>query len=135
MLAAAGDDRAIADIRGGDGILQAGLGAVRARRSRIRGEREARSSSGETYIKHFPAEYHAQSAIWAALSEEARSGAPTRDASVEVETHEAGYTILGKDKEKWVPSTKETADHSLPYMVGMALLEGKVDNSTYSARN
>ena len=54
---------------------------------------------------------------------------------MEVETHEAGYTILSKDKEKWAPSTKETADHSLPYMVGMALLKGKVDNTTYSARN
>ena len=59
----------------------------------------------------------------------------TRCVKVEVETHEAGYTILSKDKEKWTPSTKETADHSLPYMVGMALLRGKVDNSTYSARN
>jgi 2-methylcitrate dehydratase len=55
--------------------------------------------------------------------------------SVLVETHEAGYTILGKGREKWRPKTKETADHSLPYMVGMALLRGKVDNSTYSDRN
>jgi len=50
--------------------------------------------------------------------------------SVLVETHEAGYAILGKDKEKWKPKTKETADHSLPYIVGMALLKGGVDNST-----
>ncbi|MGA2199311.1 MAG: MmgE/PrpD family protein [Nitrososphaerales archaeon] len=90
---------------------------------------------GDTYIKYFPAEYHAQSAIWAAL--QARRGIRSADdiVSVEVETQEAGYTILGKDKEKWAPSTKETADHSLPYMVGLALLQGKVDNSTYSARN
>jgi 2-methylcitrate dehydratase len=52
-----------------------------------------------------------------------------------VETHEAGFNILGKDREKWSPKTKETADHSLPYMVGMALLHGTVDNSTYSTRN
>jgi 2-methylcitrate dehydratase len=55
--------------------------------------------------------------------------------SVLVETHEAGYTILGKDREKWRPKTKETADHSLPYLVGMALLRGSVDNSTYSEEN
>jgi 2-methylcitrate dehydratase len=55
--------------------------------------------------------------------------------SVLVETHEAGYAILGKDREKWRPKTKETADHSLPYIVGMALLHGVVDNSTYSDSN
>ncbi len=95
----------------------------------------SRFKLGDTYIKYFPAEYHAQSAIWAAL--QARRGVRSADdiVSVEVETHEAGYTILGKGKEKWTPSTKETADHSMPYMVGLALLQGKVDNSTYSARN
>jgi len=89
-----------------------------------------------TYIKYFPAEYHAQSAIWAALKARERAGG-TADGirDVLIETHEAGYTILGKDKEKWEPATKETADHSLPYMVGMALLQGRVDNATYSNKN
>ncbi len=89
----------------------------------------------ETYIKYFPAEYHAQSAIWAALAARKKAGGVGRVAKVEVETHEAGYTILSKDREKWTPSTKETADHSLPFMVGMALLRGRVDNGTYSSRN
>ena len=88
----------------------------------------------DTYVKYWPAEYHAQSAIWAAL--EARRRTDMADVeSVLIETHEAGYTILGKDREKWRPRTKETADHSLPYMVGMALMHGNVDNSTYSERN
>ncbi|MGA2663895.1 MAG: MmgE/PrpD family protein [Nitrososphaerales archaeon] len=89
----------------------------------------------ETYIKYFPAEYHAQSAIWAALRARRAVSSIEEIESVSVETHEAGYTILSKDREKWAPTTKETADHSLPYMVGMALLRGGVDNSTYSARN
>jgi 2-methylcitrate dehydratase len=89
----------------------------------------------ETYVKYFPAEYHAQSAIWAALAARKKVGNADDIESVGVETHEAGYTILGKDKEKWTPSTKETADHSMPYMVGMAILKGRVDNSTYSTKN
>ncbi|MHB1868475.1 MAG: MmgE/PrpD family protein, partial [Nitrososphaerales archaeon] len=89
----------------------------------------------ETYIKYYPAEYHSQSAIWAAFEARKEIGNPEKIASVEIDTHEAGYTILGKDKEKWAPKTKETADHSLPYIVGMALLEGKIQNSTYSQRN
>ena len=89
----------------------------------------------ETYIKYYPAEYHSQSAIWAALEARKEIGGIENVVSVEIETHEAGYTILGSDEEKWAPKTKETADHSLPFIVGMALLEGRVQNSSYSQRN
>jgi 2-methylcitrate dehydratase len=89
----------------------------------------------ETYVKYWPAEYHAQSAVWAALEARKRVSDLAAVESVLVETHEAGYTILGKDPEKWAPRTRETADHSLPYIVGMALINGAVDNSTYSDRN
>jgi 2-methylcitrate dehydratase len=89
----------------------------------------------DTYVKYWPAEYHAQSAIWAALEVRKHVRELKNVESVLVETHEAGYTILGKDKEKWAPKTKETADHSLPYLVGMALLKGRVDNSTYSNKS
>ena len=89
----------------------------------------------ETYIKYYPAEYHSQSAIWAALEARKEIGGLENIVSVEIATHEAGYTILGSDEEKWAPKTKETADHSLPFIVGMALLEGKIQNSSYSQRN
>jgi 2-methylcitrate dehydratase len=89
----------------------------------------------DTYVKYWPAEYHAQSAIWAALEVRKHVREMKNVESVLVETHEAGYTILGKDEEKWAPKTKETADHSLPYLVGMALLKGGVDNSTYSDKS
>jgi len=90
----------------------------------------------DTFMKFYPAEYHAQTAIWAALDLRKKiEGDPlNRIAHVGIETHEAGYSILGKDAEKWAPETRETADHSLPYIVTMALLEGKVDNETYAAR-
>jgi 2-methylcitrate dehydratase len=88
----------------------------------------------ETYIKYFPAEYHSQTAVWAALALRKKLKDVSQVQAVEIASHEAGYTILGRDPEKWRPKTKETADHSLPYIVGMALLEGKIDNSTYSQR-
>ncbi len=99
------------------------------------GGRRGRFKVLETYVKYFPAEYHAQTAVWAALRLREKVGDPGLITDVEVATHEAGFTILGKDPEKWRPPTKETADHSLPYMVGMALLTGKVDNETYSDAN
>jgi len=100
------------------------------------GGKERGFKLGETFLKFYPAEYHAQTAIWAALELRNRiQGDPfKRIAFVGVETQEAGYTILGKDIEKWSPETRETADHSLPYIVAMALLEGKVDNGTYAGK-
>ncbi|MDG6985705.1 MAG: MmgE/PrpD family protein [Nitrososphaerota archaeon] len=99
------------------------------------GGRKGEYKVSETYVKYWPAEYHAQTAVWAAIEVRKKVKDIRGAEKVLVETHEAGYTILGKDREKWAPKTKETADHSLPYMVGMALLDGTVDNETYSERN
>ena len=98
------------------------------------GGRNGSFKIAETYLKFFPAEIHSQTSIWAALEARKEIENPEGILSVEIASHEAGYTILGKDPEKWNPLTKETADHSLPYIVGMALLEGKIDNSTYSEK-
>ncbi len=98
------------------------------------GGRNGSFKIAETYLKFFPAEIHSQTSIWAALEARKEIEKPADILSVEIASHEAGYTILGKDPEKWNPLTKETADHSLPYIVGMALLEGKIDNSTYSEK-
>jgi 2-methylcitrate dehydratase len=98
------------------------------------GGRNGSFKIAETYLKFFPAEIHSQTSIWAALEARKEIENPEGILSVEIASHEAGYTILGRDPEKWNPLTKETADHSLPYIVGMALLEGKIDNSTYSEK-
>ncbi len=98
------------------------------------GGRNGSFKIAETYLKFFPAEIHSQTSIWAAMEVRKKIGKPDDIVSVEIAAHEAGYTILGKDPEKWDPLTKETADHSLPYVVGMTLLEGKIDNSTYTER-
>jgi 2-methylcitrate dehydratase len=98
------------------------------------GGRKGSFKIGETYLKYFPAEIHSQTAIWAALEARREIKDLSDIAWVEIASHEAGYTILGRDPEKWAPATKETADHSLPYIVAMALLEGKIDNSTYAPK-
>ncbi len=98
------------------------------------GGRDGNFKISETIIKYWPAEVHSQSAIWAALEARKKITDLEDIASVEIDAHEAGYTILGKDPEKWKPMTKETADHSLPYIVGMALMEGKITNATYAAK-
>ena len=79
----------------------------------------------KTYIKYWPAEYHSQSAIDAALQLREAVGGPENIESVLVETFDAAVEIIA-DPEKWRPKTRETADHSLPYCVGAALVDGEV---------
>ncbi len=83
-----------------------------------------------TYIKKYPVEYHAQAAVDAALKIHSRlEGASI--SRVEVETYEAGKSILA-DPEKWAPANRETADHSLPFIVAAALSTGRFWLDTYS---
>jgi len=80
----------------------------------------------QTYIKFWPAEYHSQSAIDAALQLRPEVGDVRNVVSIDVHTFDAAVDIIGKDPEKWRPQTRETADHSLPYCTAVALADGDV---------
>lgn len=90
-----------------------------------------------TYIKYFPAEYHSQSAIWAALDLRSRIGPDGwRDVrSILVETSYHSYEIIGMEKDKWRPDTRETADHSLPYITAAALMDGEITLAQYDGEH
>src|SRR5262245_28526204 len=87
----------------------------------------------DTYIKFWPAEYHSQSAIDAALKLRKQIGDGSKIAAVDIYTFEASYNIIGKYAEAWAPKTRETADHSLPYCTAAALLDGDVTLRTFDA--
>jgi 2-methylcitrate dehydratase len=86
-----------------------------------------------TYVKRWPVEYHAQSAVDAALQIRAELGerAAEQIAAVRIRTFDASYQIIAKDPERWDPMTRETADHSLQYIVVAALLDGAVTPRTF----
>jgi 2-methylcitrate dehydratase len=87
-----------------------------------------------TYIKYYNAEYHAQSAIGAALAVRKDVGPENIPGSVEeiiIDTHSAAYQIIGSEPAKWKPQAKETADHSLPYITACALMDGKITTSSF----
>lgn len=73
----------------------------------------------DTLIKEYPAEYHAQAAIEAALRINVR---PEDVQEVVVESYEAARTILADGPAKWAPENRETADHSLPFIVSVSLV-------------
>ena len=87
----------------------------------------------DTYIKFWPAEYHSQSAIDAALQLRAEIGDIGKLRSLDIHTFDAAVDIIAKDPEKRRPKTRETADHSLPYCVAAALLDGDVTLASFEA--
>jgi len=89
----------------------------------------------ETSIKYYPVEYHSTSAVDAALKIYERIGSYEEIESITIDTFEVAYKIIAKDPDKWEPKTKETADHSLPYIVAHVLVNGKIDINSYNEEN
>lgn len=92
----------------------------------------------DTYIKHYPVEYHAQTAVEASLAlrnelmEAEGAHAIDHVMDVEIGSYDVAIEIIGRDPEKWRPATRETADHSFPYCVAVALLHGPVTLQSFS---
>jgi 2-methylcitrate dehydratase len=85
----------------------------------------------QTSIKFWPAEYHSQSAIEAALFLREQIGEGVDVKSMTIESHDASVDIIGSEPEKWKPETRETADHSLPYITAVALIDGEVTEKQF----
>ncbi|MEM2430336.1 MAG: MmgE/PrpD family protein, partial [Nitrososphaerales archaeon] len=86
----------------------------------------------ETSIKYYPSEYHSQSAVEAAIElHKMLKGRFEEIDEVLIETFEASYKIIGSGKEKWEPKSRETADHSLPYCVSVALMDGTLNLDSF----
>jgi len=94
----------------------------------------------DTYIKHYPVEYHAQTAVEAALvvREELMKAEGLQGlasiSEVEIGSYNVAIEIIGRDPEKWRPQTRETADHSFPYCVAVALLDGTVTLQSFGPK-
>jgi 2-methylcitrate dehydratase len=84
-----------------------------------------------TNLKYFPSEYHSQAAIGAALQLREKVEIDTIE-SITVETYWMAWNGIGSEPEKWHPMTRETADHSLPYIVAAALLDGTIEPESFS---
>ena len=88
----------------------------------------------DTILKKYNAEVHSQSVVEATLHlREQHSLSPSDVEQVEVEVFDVAYHIIGGGEEgdKTVVRTKEEADHSLPYIVAVALLDGQVMPEQY----
>ncbi|HEY3352624.1 MAG TPA: MmgE/PrpD family protein, partial [Polyangia bacterium] len=130
LLARAGVTGPAAVLEGAKGFMEVVSGPFH-----IDWEREDLARVTRTDLKRYNAEIHAQSALEAVL--ELRAAARlTADAvaRVELETFQVAYDIIGGGAEgpKTAIATKEEADHSLPYLLAVALLDGEVGPAQYA---
>jgi len=82
-----------------------------------------------TFLKRYNAEIHSQSALEALLAlRETHAPDPAQVERIELATFQVAYDIIGGGEEggKKEIGTKEEADHSLPYLLAVALLDGQV---------
>ncbi len=87
-----------------------------------------------TILKKYNAEIHSQSVLEGVLDLRVEHNfTPQEIECVRVEVFDVAYNIIGGGEEgdKRQVHTKEEADHSLPYMVAVALLDGEVTPAQY----
>jgi len=84
-----------------------------------------------TGIKYFPTEYNSLVPLELILKLREKVSADEVE-SIHVETYHFTYTEIGSEPEKWRPTTRETADHSLPYMLAVALSDGGISVESFS---
>src|SRR6266516_163745 len=87
-----------------------------------------------TSVKKYNAEFHSQSALEGMLELRAKHHVrPEEIEGIKIDICDVAYHIIGGGEEgdKQRVRTKEEADHSLPYMVAVALLDGDVSPAQY----
>lgn len=86
----------------------------------------------DVLVKPYPAQGHTLTAVEAAIRLSGRIKDRSQIEKVVVATTQLGYRITGSGPYVWAPATKETADHSMPYVVARALIDGTLTNASYA---
>ena len=85
----------------------------------------------QTISKAFPSRIHTQAPIGLALR--LREQMPVENIqSIHIGTYKVAASTASNEPEKWDPKTRETADHSIPWLVASALLDGPVNPGSFT---
>jgi 2-methylcitrate dehydratase len=95
------------------------------------GGREVPFRIMNTLFKSFPSQIHTQGPISLAR-ELAAQIAPSEIDSIRLRTYGAAVRSAATEPAKWAPKTRETADHSIPYLVAVAFLDGDVTPASFT---
>jgi 2-methylcitrate dehydratase len=89
----------------------------------------------EAFMKRWPVGSVAQSAIQAAIQARSRIKDLSRIKQVRVFAEEGAYDHLVKIRQDpWHPISRETADHSLPYITTAAVLDGAITVDSFTPK-
>jgi 2-methylcitrate dehydratase len=88
---------------------------------------------GETYLKMYPAEGGTQSTIWAAMQARRKIPDIGKISKIEIAVTKRMYESVSSHADRMSPKTHESADHSLPYLVAVALIDGVITNMSYDS--
>jgi 2-methylcitrate dehydratase len=97
--------------------------------------RETLDRVERTIIKKYNAEIHSQSVLDGAIELKRQFGLTAGDVEqADIDIFDVAFHIIGGGEEgdKRVVQSKEEADHSLPYLVAVALLDGEVTPAQFS---
>jgi 2-methylcitrate dehydratase len=87
----------------------------------------------ECIIKRFPLGLYSQTVVDAALQVRQHLTSVDEIQEVHVATLQTAVKIMAGDPEKWHPTNRETADHSMPYTTAVALMYGTVEPRHFEA--
>ncbi len=85
----------------------------------------------DTTFKFYPSQIHTQAPIGLAVELHGRVKVQDIE-SITIESYSSGVSSPDTEPEKWDPQTRETADHSIPFLVAMALQDGAVTPGSFT---
>jgi len=91
----------------------------------------------DTIFKSYPSQIHTQGPIGLALElcPQISPGpqiSPDDIDTILIRAYKGAVSDSGTEPEKWDPKTRETADHSIPYLVAVALQDGEITPATFT---
>lgn len=85
----------------------------------------------QTHLKYFPAVVHSQSPIAAAVELHGKIAIEDIQ-SIAVDSYWVAKRYADRASPLWHPGTRETADHSIPYIIAAALIDGTISAASFS---
>ena len=116
---------------GGKGLWESAIGRP------VEVQSLARQGDGEdfritrTIFKFYPSQIHTQAPIGLAV-ELSPQVTPADIESIRIRSYAGAVSSASSEPEKWDPKTRETADHSIPFLVAVGLQDGNVTPATFT---
>ena len=85
----------------------------------------------DTIFKFYPSQIHTQAPIDLAIRLHERVN-PDDIASIKIQSYRSAVSSASTEPEKWDPKTRETADHSIPFLSAVGLRDGAVTPATFA---